>query len=170
MRILRGHLPSEELLSRFPIVDEIYGPFIVALRKADVKGYDEALDKWERQLLELNVWLVFERARELVLRGLFRRVYVSALRNGHPKAEVLCFAHCRWIMNDRSTRMPISMFHCATRVASLRLEEDEVECFLANMIYKGLMKGYISHEKKTVVLSPNAAFPRLADRQNPFTS
>ena len=78
LRILRGHLPSEELLERFPLLSEIYSPFITALRTANLRAYDEALYRWEKQLLELNVWLVFERARELVLRGLFRRVLVNS--------------------------------------------------------------------------------------------
>ena len=45
---------------------------------------------------------------------------------------------------------------------------EEAECLVANMIYKGFMKGYISHEKQTVVLSATNAFPRLADRPSPY--
>ncbi|THH11476.1 hypothetical protein EW145_g621 [Phellinidium pouzarii] len=75
LRILRGHLPSDNLLERFPLLAEVYNPFIAAIRKADIKAYDVALFKWEKRLLELNAWLVFERARELVMRGLFRKVY-----------------------------------------------------------------------------------------------
>lgn len=74
LRILRGFLPSQELLDRFPTLNEVYSPFVNALKRADIKSYDVALDKWERRLLELNVWLIFEKARELVMRGLFRRV------------------------------------------------------------------------------------------------
>jgi len=48
-------------------------------------------------------------------------------------------------------------------------DEEETECLLANMIYKGYMKGYISHEKRMVVLSAKSAFPPLKERQNPFT-
>ncbi|KAI5302271.1 COP9 signalosome (CSN) subunit [Ascosphaera atra] len=40
------------------------------------------------------------------------------------------------------------------------VEMDEVECFLANLIYKNLMKGYISRERSMVVLSKGGvAFP-----------
>lgn len=39
------------------------------------------------------------------------------------------------------------------------IEADEVECFLANMIYKGYIKGYIAHERGIVVLSGKDAFP-----------
>lgn len=46
--------------------------------------------------------------------------------------------------------------------------QDEAECLVANMIYQGFMRGYISHEKQMVVLAQTNAFPRLADRQAPF--
>lgn len=46
---------------------------------------------------------------------------------------------------------------------------EEAECLVANMIYKGFMRGYISHEKQTVVLANTNAFPRLADRPSPYS-
>ena len=62
--------------------------------------------------------------------------------------------------------MKISEFEAAIRAAykdaaePTVVDRDEVECFLANMIYKGYMKGYISREHATVVLSrKNDAFP-----------
>ena len=76
LRILRGHLPSEELFKRFPTLAEVYSPFVDAVRKADIKAYDEALLKWEKKLLDMNTYFIFERARELAMRGLFRKVYV----------------------------------------------------------------------------------------------
>lgn len=64
-------------MDRFPVLDELFTPFIAAIRAGDISAYDIALDKWERRLLELNLWLTLERARELCIRGLFRRVYVD---------------------------------------------------------------------------------------------
>lgn len=167
LRVLRGHLPSQELLDRFPDLKEVYGPFVEAIRKADIKAYDVALYEWEKKLLELNVWLVFERARELVMRGLFRRVWVPYF----PAITLifwLTWRYRRWVLSDKSTRIPVHTFHTALRVVSMRVDVEEVECFVANMIYKGLIKGYISHERQMVVLAQNGAFPRLCDRKNPY--
>lgn len=63
-------------MGRFPVLDEIFSPFVTAIRKGDLEAYDEALEKWESRLLELNLWLSLEKARELCLRGLFRRMCV----------------------------------------------------------------------------------------------
>lgn len=60
------------------------------------------------------------------------------------------------------------MFHAAVRVIGMKVDVEEVECYVANMIYRGLIKGYISHEKQTVVLAAKDAFPRVADRKNPW--
>ena len=74
LRLLRGHSPSRELLEEFPNLDNLYTPFIQAMRKGDVKAYDDLLNKWQQRLIELNTYLTLERAREVCLRSLFRRV------------------------------------------------------------------------------------------------
>ena len=76
----------------------------------------------------------------------------------------------RWIAADKSTRIPISMFHAALLIAGedKDMSAEEAECLVANMIYKGFTRGYISHEKQMVVLAKADAFPRLADRPTPF--
>ncbi|KAH7916232.1 hypothetical protein BJ138DRAFT_1139900 [Hygrophoropsis aurantiaca] len=147
LRILRGHLPSQELMQRFPVLNELFAQFISAIRVGDISSYDAALDKWERKLVELNLWLTLEKARELCIRGLFRRVWVAA---------------------EKGTRIPVSMFHCSLRISGINVAQDEAECLVANMIYKGYMRGYISHEKQMVVLASTNAFPRLADRPAPY--
>ena len=40
---------------------------------------------------------------------------------------------------------------------------DEVECLVANLIARNLVKGYISHNMRTAVLSKVDAFPAAAD-------
>jgi hypothetical protein len=147
LRILRGHLPSRDLMQRFPVLDELYSPFIAAIRNGDIVRYDAALNQWEHRLVELNLWLTLERARELCIRGLFRRV---------------------WVASHKSTRIPIAMFHSSLRISGIVVDPEEAECLVANMIYKGFMRGYISHERQIVVLAGTNAFPRLADRQTPF--
>jgi hypothetical protein len=74
-----------------------------------------------------------------------------------------------WVSSAKGTRIPLSMFHCALRISGIKdVELEEAECLVANMVYKGFMHGYISHEKQMVVLAATNAFPRLADRAAPF--
>ena len=71
-------------------------------------------------------------------------------------------------MTGKATRVVISSFHTALKIAGEDVPVEEAECLVANMIYKGYMRGYISHEKQTVVLAATNAFPKLADRVSPF--
>ena len=41
------------------------------------------------------------------------------------------------------------------------MEMNEVECLVANLIYRGYVKGYISHSRRILVLSKATAFPHL---------
>lgn len=79
LRILKGLLPSEQLLSRFENVNKLYTPFIKAIKTGNLKAYDDALEAWESTLLKLSLYLIVERARELCIRGLFRKVCVLFL-------------------------------------------------------------------------------------------
>jgi len=149
LRLLKGHLPSDELMERFPALSELFSPFVNAIRTGDITAFDRALEGRESKLVDLNLMLTVERARELCLRGLFRRV---------------------WVASDKASRIPIAMFHCSLRISGMDVEQEEAECLVANMIYKGFMRGYISHEKQMVVLAMANAFPRLADRPSPYGS
>ncbi|PCH40986.1 hypothetical protein WOLCODRAFT_70573 [Wolfiporia cocos MD-104 SS10] len=147
LRLLRGHMPSRELLDRFPVLDDLFSPFLAAVRTGNIRAYDAALDRFERRLVDLNLYLTLERARELCIRGLFRRV---------------------WVASEKNTRIAVSSFHAGLQCAGMDVSVEEAECYVANMIYKGLMRGYISHEKQMVVLSAAAAFPRLVNRPSPY--
>lgn len=61
-------------MQRFPVLDEIFSPFIKAIRSGDLRAYDEALEKSETRLVELNLWFSLEKAREICMRTLFRKM------------------------------------------------------------------------------------------------
>lgn len=62
------------------------------------------------------------------------------------------------------------MFHSSLSLGGISVDAEEAECYVANMIYKGFIRGYISHEKQTVVLAGTNAFPRVGERANPFAT
>lgn len=74
LRLLLGKLPSPRLLALFPSLSQVYTPFLDAIRKADLKGYDEAMARGQKRLVEGGVWLILERGREVVVRGVFKDV------------------------------------------------------------------------------------------------
>ncbi|CED83171.1 Transcription-associated recombination protein-Thp1p [Phaffia rhodozyma] len=178
LRLLRGLLPSPILLSQFPVLSDTYLPFIQALRRSDIRAYDIALRALRGKLLSLSgggggggggIWTAMEKGREVVVRGRLKKI---------------------WLAQNKLSRIPIKTFQIGLQLASgssslsastptpipsrvedgsfgdLEDEEEyadpaEVECLIANMIYKGYVKGYISHGHQIVVLSAKSAFPPL---------
>lgn len=163
LRILRGHLPTPELLFRFPLLAEMYTPFIDAIRKGDVRAYDSALERWSGRLIEAGLWVVLEKGRDSCLRGLFRKVSVVLC---YPSRwnQVRSTLTLRWVTFSKPTRLPVPALHSALHLSGVPASLDEAECLVAGMIYKGYVRGYISHEKRTVVLASVNAFPRVCER------
>ncbi|KAF8417223.1 hypothetical protein EV426DRAFT_382362 [Tirmania nivea] len=139
-------LPARALLSRYPRLEALFLPFAQCIKSGNLKKFDEALAAGEEEFVKRRIYLTLERCREVVLRNLFRKAY-------------MCQA------GDLATRsrVPLELFRVAVEVSSGlamgEMEAEEVECLLANMIYSGRMKGYISREHSKMVFSSKDPFP-----------
>lgn len=154
-------LPSRELLSQLSTLQKLFAPICSAIKQGNLSAFDKALSDAELDLVHRRIYLTLERSRDICMRNLFRKVFINAgfedtkdPNTGKVTGQV------------RRTRLNLSEFEAAIRVASrgasepVVIDKDEVECFLANMIYKGYMKGYIAREQAKIVLSKkNDAFP-----------
>ncbi|KAF9212257.1 COP9 signalosome (CSN) subunit [Podila verticillata] len=139
-RLLRGSLPPTSLLSNFPDLKQIYEPIVIAIKTGNVRMFDEALATGSSRLVSLGTYLTVERARGVVVRVLFKKVYTAM---------------------NKSTKLEVSLFKTALAYVGVDVDDEEVECMLANMIYKGYIRGYLSHEKSVLVLSQKDPFPSL---------
>ncbi|KAJ2905872.1 protein CSN12 [Zalerion maritima] len=149
--LLTSHsLPSDKLLAPFPKLQSLFGPLSTAIKHGNLKAFDEALQECEDEFVQRRIYLTLERGRDIALRNLLRRVFLAGgLEEGKNGGEPI-----------RRTRVPVSEFQAAVSLVSGEaVDADEVECLLANMIYKNLMKGYIAHDRGIVVLSKAGAFP-----------
>ncbi|KAF2859332.1 hypothetical protein K470DRAFT_249495 [Piedraia hortae CBS 480.64] len=150
-RLLTSHrIPSKRLLAQSQFLEGLFGPVCDAVRNADPAGFEAALERGEEVFVKQRLHLTLERAKYVLLRNLCRRVFLAA-----PRLE----------NGERRTRVPLTEFGAALRVRGAGKagfdgrDGDEVECLLANLIYRDLVKGYIARERGMVVLSRNAAFP-----------
>ncbi|KAF7589844.1 COP9 signalosome (CSN) subunit [Aspergillus hancockii] len=148
-------LPSKKLLAPFPRLEKLFRPLCNCIMKGDLNGLDNAMSAGEEEFVKRRIYLPLERGRDIALRNLFRKVFIAGgfeeSKDGQPPI--------------RRTRISVSEFAAALRIgthadARSRVDIDEVECLLSNLIYKGLMKGYIARERGMVVLSKGGtAFP-----------
>jgi hypothetical protein len=139
-------LPAPALFANYPRLSHLFQTICTTIRTGNLQAFDAALEANEDEYVRRRIYLTLERSRDIALRNLFRRVF---------------------IINQKKTRIPVDEFRRAMGFAIAgknggtrkEVEPEEVECLLAGMIYKGLMKGYISREKGMVVLSNKEAFP-----------
>ncbi|KAI9762727.1 MAG: COP9 signalosome (CSN) subunit [Candelina submexicana] len=123
-------LPSTSLLRPYPRLQALFTPLSHCIRRGDLAGFDAAMVAGEAEFVKRRIYLTLERGRDIALRNLFRKVFLAGgfeeAKGGGPAV--------------RRTRIPVSEFGAAIRVGMReggeRMESDEVECLLANMIYK----------------------------------
>ncbi|KAL2263498.1 hypothetical protein VTK26DRAFT_6493 [Humicola hyalothermophila] len=143
-------LPTEKLLAPYPILQKIFMPLCRCIKKGELHQFDLALQEGEDQFVKRRIYLTLERGRDIALRNLLRKVFIARGFEETKEGE----------KPVRRSRVPVAEFAAAISLGSEeKVDNDEVECLLANMIYKGLMKGYISRQHGIVVLSKTGAFP-----------
>ncbi|KXX82925.1 Protein CSN12 [Madurella mycetomatis] len=143
-------LPTEKLLAPYPRLQKLFLPLCRCIKRGQLHLFDLALQEGEDEFVKRRIYLTLERGRDVALRNLLRKVFIA---RGFEEAK-------EGEKPVRRTRVPIAEFAAAISLGSQeKIDNDEVECLLANMIYKGLMKGYISRQHQMVVLSKSGAFP-----------
>lgn len=124
-------LPSKRLLAPFPRLEQLFRPLSNCIRKGDLVGFDKAMSAGEEEFVKRRIYLPLERGRDIALRNLFRKVFIAGgfeePKDGQPAI--------------RRTRVPVVEFAAALRIGThatgrTRVDMDEVECLLANLIYK----------------------------------
>lgn len=124
-------LPSKELLAPFPKLERLFRPLCNCIRQGDLVGFDAAMSAGEDEFVKRRIYLPLERGRDIALRNLFRKVFIAGgfeePKDGQPAI--------------RRTRVPVAEFAAALRIGNQaddrsRIDVDEVECLLSNLIYK----------------------------------
>ncbi|KAJ4394040.1 COP9 signalosome (CSN) subunit [Gnomoniopsis smithogilvyi] len=153
--LLTSHtLPKPALLEPYPHLQKLFLPLAQCIKKGDLYAFDQALKEGEDEFVKRRIYLPLERTHDICLRNLLRKVFIAGgFEDPKPEAPDA--------PPVRRTRVTVPEFTAAVNISSKQqVDTDEVECQLANMIYKGLMKGYIARERQIVVLSKkNDAFP-----------
>ena len=84
-----------------------------------------------------GTYLLLEKCKTVCYRNLFKRIHIVLEKHQISLNQVA--KALKWL------GMPIDL--------------DEVECILANLIFRGYIRGYLSHAKRVLVLSKRDPFP-----------
>lgn len=128
-------LPSAALLSQYPGLARLFQPLAEAMRKGDLAAFNTALENGEEEFVKRRIYLTLERGRDVILRNIFRKVFLAGgyepPKEGEPAPPL------------RRSRVPLDEFAAALQMAGAEVtngdqgfDYDEVECLIANAIYK----------------------------------
>lgn len=138
VKLLRGRLPSVKLLQKYNLVE--YIPFVMAIRRGDLRTFHKTLQENQDEFIRRGTYLLLEKCKTVCHRNLFKRIFLIMEKHQLPLSNVV--KAIKWLEID--------------------MDLDEVECVLANLIFRGAIKGYISHSKRILVLSKKDPFPKAA--------
>ncbi|XP_057765815.1 enhanced ethylene response protein 5-like [Salvia miltiorrhiza] len=138
-----GILPRASLLEKFNLNE--YNDVVLALKRGDLRLLRHALEEHEDRFLRSGVYLVLEKLELQVYQRLVKKIYIMQKEKDPNKAH----------------QIKLDVIVKALRWLEIDMDVDEVECIMAILIYKNLMKGYFAHKSKVVVLSKQDPFPKL---------
>ncbi|CAN1148071.1 Enhanced ethylene response protein 5 [Linum perenne] len=138
-----GILPTKQLLEKYNLIE--YSNVTESLKRGDLRLLRSALHENEDQFLRSGVYLVLEKLELQVYQRLLNKIYIIQKRKDMSKAH----------------QLKLEVIVKALKWLEIEMDIDEVECIVAILIYKNLIKGYFAHKSKVVVLSKQDPFPKL---------
>ena len=139
VRLVLGKFASPALLTKYDLPQFV--PLCHAVHRGDLRLFERQLDDYQHLFIRHGSYLLVERAKTIAYRNFFRRVYSL-----HPEG---------------TTKLDVAMLKRCLDATGVNLDHDEIECVLANLIYKGYIKGYLSHQHGKLVVGKTNAFPAL---------
>uniref|UniRef100_A0A6U3NR12 PCI domain-containing protein n=1 Tax=Ditylum brightwellii TaxID=49249 RepID=A0A6U3NR12_9STRA len=135
VKLLRGRLPTQYLLQKYSLHEFI--PLVHGIRTGDLRTFNDGLQKYQDLFIRRGTYLLLEKCKTVCYRNLFKRVSVVTQR----------------------AQLPLNQVATSFKWLGMSIDLDEVECILANLIFRGYVRGYISHSKRILVLSKKDPFP-----------
>lgn len=139
VEMLLGYMPKHSLLQKYNLME--FGELMEAVKKGDLRNLEKVMEKHELFFIGAGIYLIVEKLKIIAYRNLFKKVYLVLNIHQIPIQDLLSALEMHGIDD---------------------VDMDEVECIVANLIYEGKIKGYISHQHKKLVISKQNPFPRLS--------
>jgi hypothetical protein len=139
VKMLLGHMPSDMLLHKYDLLQ--FAPIVKAVKQGNIREMDKALECNADFFWNHGIYLILEKLKNIAYRNIFKKV--SLILKTH--------------------QIPIDNFVSALIFCDNKdITPEEVHCILANLIYEGKIRGYISLQHQKLVISKQNPFPPLA--------
>ncbi|KAK9310277.1 hypothetical protein QLX08_000293 [Tetragonisca angustula] len=139
VKMLLGYMPKHSLLKKYNLME--FGELMEAVKRGNLRNLEKVMEKHESFFIGAGIYLIVEKLKIIAYRNLFKKVYLVLSIHQIPIQDLLSALEMQGIDD---------------------VDMDEVECIVANLIYEGKIKGYISHQHKKLVISKQNPFPKLS--------
>lgn len=138
VKMLLGYIPSKQVLEKYDVLE--FWELVNAVCQGDLKSFDEIIEKHEAFFIKCGIYLIVDKLKNIAYRNLFKKVYL--------------------ILNTH--QIPVEALQSALEyLGQTDVDLNETQCIVANLIFEGKIKGYISHQHRKVVVSKQNPFPAL---------
>uniref|UniRef100_A0A6I8RNS2 PCI domain-containing protein 2 n=1 Tax=Xenopus tropicalis TaxID=8364 RepID=A0A6I8RNS2_XENTR len=139
VKMLLGHMPAIQLLKKYDLMQ--FAEVTKAVSEGNLLLLTEALSKHETFFIRCGIFLILENLKIISYRNLFKKVYLLL----------------------KTHQLSLDAFLVALKFMEVEdIDLAEVQCIIANLIYMGHIKGYISHQHQKLVVSKQNPFPPLS--------
>lgn len=139
VKMLLGHMPTRQVLEKYDLMQ--FNEVVQAVKQGNLLRLNKALEANEKFFIKAGIYLILEKLKIITYRNLFKKV------------AILMKTH----------QIPVDAFLIALKMMQVDdVDQDETQCIIANLIYEGKIKGYISYQHQKLVVSKKDAFPPLA--------
>ena len=140
LKMLKGVMPSRYVIRKYDLTE--YRRISEAIKVGNVRLLQQHLDDKQLRYVAMGIFVVMEKLILLAYRNLFKKIY-NIMNQTHQLNLNLFFESLKFCGPDED------------------IEFDETEFIVANLIAKGFIKGYISHQHAVLVVSKQNPFPAL---------
>lgn len=139
VKMLLGYIPSKQVLEKYDVMQ--FWDLVQAVCQGNLRRFDELMEHHEEFFIKCGIYLIVDKLKIIAYRNLFRKVYL--IMNTHQIAV-------------EALQAALAM------LGQTEVDLNETQCIVANLIYEGKIKGYISYQHRKVVVSKQNPFPALS--------
>ncbi|ORC85224.1 COP9 signalosome complex subunit 12 [Trypanosoma theileri] len=176
--IADGKVVPQEILQRDDLIDYVFTPMLNAAARGDPHAFTHAVETFSTLLRRRGVYFLLQRAKLYCFLVLLARTHIAlgactGVDNSRIPLSVLTAAYTHILQEGKSTEKEKTPLKQKTQKRQRGddiiedenvMTDDQMTWWTAKLIASGLVRGYISYEHKTIVLSRQAPFPTLAEQ------
>ncbi len=162
VKMILGHMPTQAVLEKYDLRQ--FSGVVRSVKQGNLLGLNEAMEENEKFFIGCGIFLILEKLKIITYRYQQSMLAQQSCRG----SDITCSPFVRNLFKKvhlllKTHQMPVQAFLAALQMMRVEdIDSDETQCILANLIYEGKIKGYISHQHQKLVVSKQQAFPPLA--------